>query len=324
MVWWVLRVMHGKSFTPRDAHAASIVRRRALERAILERARVQHWVLSARQLLDIGLTREGIAVWLESGRLTRIHQGVYKLGPSPLTHRGELMAAALACGPSSLISHRSAAALWGLARWPSGPPQVLLPSHSSRRHPRIAIRRTRSLPAADRARRDGIPVTSVPRTLVDLAGAIDPDALRRAVEEADRLGLLQLEALTDACANANGRRGLGTLRAILADYTAPPTTLSPLEDRFLDFCREHGIPLPDMNVTLAGWRVDAHWPGTRLVVELDSWEFHAGRGQFDRDRRKGLALQDAGYVLISLSAPQLEGVAAAGTAAAINRKLAAA
>jgi hypothetical protein len=310
VVWWVLRVMHGKPFTPGDAHPSSIVRRRALERAILERARVQHWVLSAAQLLEIGLSREGIAVWLESGRLFRIHRGVYELGPSPLTNRGELMAAALACGPSSLISHRSAAALGGLARWPSGPPQVLLPSHLKRNHPRIAIHRTRSLPAADRARRDGIPVTSVPRTLIDLAGVVDAKALRRAVEEADRLGLLRLEALNNACATANGRRGIGEL--------------SPLEDRFLDFCREHGIPLPEMNVTLAGWRVDAHWPRARLVVELDSWEFHAGRGQFDRDRRKGLALQDAGYVLVRLSAPQLEGAAAAGTAAAISRKLAAA
>jgi hypothetical protein len=250
-----------------------------------------------------------------------VHRGVYKLGPSPLTRRGELMAAALACGPSSLISHRGAAALWGLGRWPKGPPSVLLPSHIRRDHARITIHRARHLPSADRAVRDRIPVTSVSRTLVDLAGVLDPDALRRAVEEADRLRLLRLPALSAACEHANGRRGIGALRLILADYAAPPPTFSPLEDRFLDFCREHGVPLPEMNVTLAGWRVDAFWPAARLVVELDSWEYHAGRGQFDRDRRKGLELQDAGYVFVRLSGPQLDEPAAASTAAALRRRV---
>ena len=253
-------------------------------------------------------------------RLFRVHRGVYKLGPSPLTRRGELMAAVLACGPSSLISHRSAAALWGLARWSSGV-QVVVPGNRARAHTGVTVHRTRHLPAADRARRHRIPVTSVPRTLVDLAGVVDADGLRRAVEEADRLGLLRLAALSSACERANGRRGVGALRAILADYAAPPATLSPLEDRFLDFCRAHDIPLPEMNVTLAGWRVDACWPAAALVVELDSWEYHAGRGQFDRDRRKGLELQDAGYLFVRLSAPQLDEPAAASTAAALRRRV---
>ena len=314
MVWWVIARMERSDATPRS--------RREVERRIEAVGRRQHGVIGYDQLLEAGLGAGGIRSWTVRRRLIRVHLAVYKLGPSPLTNRGELMAAALACGPSSLISHRSAAALWGLARWPSGPPQVLLPSRSSRRHPRRAIHRTRSLPTADRARRDGIPVTSVPRTLVDLAGVVDGDALRRAVEEADRLGLLRLAELTDACARANGRSGVGELRAILGDYTAPADTLSPLEDRFLDFCREHGIPMPETNVTLAGWKVDAHWPGARLVVELDSWEYHAARGQFDRDRRKGLALQDAGYFFISLTAPQLEGNQADPTAAALRRRLA--
>lgn len=273
------------------------------------------------QLLEAGLGSRAVQSWLARRRLFPVHRGVYKLGPSPLTQRGELFAAALACGPSSLISHRSAGALWGLMRWTSLV-QVVVPGSGGRAQPGIAIHRSRHLLATDQARRDGIPVTSVARTLVDLAGVLDEEELRRAVEEADRLGLLRIGQMTAACARSNGRRGIGALRSILGCYTAPPATLSPLEDRLLDFCREHGIPLPEMNVTLAGWKVDAHWPTARLVVELDSWEFHAGRGQFDRDRRKGFELQDAGFVFVRLSAPQLEGGQGEATAAALLRHLA--
>lgn len=232
------------------------------------------------------------------------------------------MAAALACGTSSLISHRSAAALWGLIRWNGRNAEVAVEGSSRRSHRGITIHRTRQLPPDDRGHHHGIPVTSVPRTLVDLAGVLDANALRRALEEADRLGLLRLAAVLSACDRANGRRGVGALRGILADHTVAPDTLSPLEDALLAFCREHRIALPQTNVMLAGWLVDAYWPAGKLVVELDSWEFHADRAQFDRDRRKGLAIQDAGYGFTRLSAPQLAGNEGDETAAMLQRKLA--
>jgi hypothetical protein len=215
------------------------------------------------------------------------------------------MAATLALGPTSPISHASAAALWGLNEVHPNLIHVTVPGGGRDKREGICAHRARSLHADDRAICRSIPVTSVARTLVDLAGMLGVHALRRRVEAADRRKLLDLRVTLAACARANGKRGVWRLRALLADYAGPPDTVSELEDLLQDLVRDFGIPAPLGNFDVAGWSVDAVWPAAKLAIELDSWEFHGHRGQFRRDHRKGLAVAGAGYELLRLGQPEL-------------------
>jgi very-short-patch-repair endonuclease len=223
-----------------------------------------------------------------------VRRGVYALGPARLSQRGIWLAATLARGPTALLSHASAAALWGLSRPPPGPVHVTIPDTKQPSGRGLTIHRTRRLDPLDRAVRERIPVTALPRTVLDLAETEGPRRLRRAVDEADRLGLLHLGELEAAIERHPGRRGIAPLREILTGYVEAPPTRSELEDRFLDLIREAGLPAPQTNVVVAGMEVDAYWPEARLVVELDGYRYHAGPGAHERDRERTLRLQDAG------------------------------
>lgn len=241
------------------------------------------------------------------GRLHPLHRGVYSLGHRSTTVRGAWLAAVLACGDTAVLSHRSAAALWGLMRPRWSPVDVT--GDRGRAGDREGIRLHRSpLRDDERAVEAGIPVTSVARTLLDLAEALDGERLRRAFEEADRLKLLELPKLERACARAGRRKGLRSVRRLLAEARSPTDTPSPLEDRFAEFCRAHlaDLPEPLTNVLILGHEVDAHWPSHRLIVEMDSWEFHGHRAAFERDRERDAARLAAGYRVIRLTHRQLK------------------
>jgi len=216
------------------------------------------------------------------------------------------LAAVLACGEGAVLSHRSAAALWGLMR-PRWDPVDVTSSPGRCRRKGIRLHEGR-LDRGDRAERAGIPATSLPRTLLDLAGVLDGDGLRRAFEEADRLKILHMPELERVCARAGKRKGLPALRRLAETARAPLTTRSPLEDRFADFCREHltDLPAPQTNVSILDREVDAYWPSHRLVVEMDSWEYHHHRAAFENDRARDAAMQAAGYRVIRLTHRQLE------------------
>ena len=162
--------------------------------------------------------------------------------------------------------------------------------------------------------KDAIPVTSVARTLLDLADVVDESGLTRAFEEADRLGLLKMKAVEQVCERGAGRRGMAVCRRLTAAAKAPATTRSPLENRFATFCHEQGLPPPATNVLVLGHEVDALWPKHRLVVELDGFGFHRHRAAFERDRARDAALQAAGYRVIRLTDRRLkdEGTTVAG------------
>jgi very-short-patch-repair endonuclease len=153
-----------------------------------------------------------------------------------------------------------------------------------------------------------IPVTTVARTLLDLAEVLDEDGVRRAFEEADRLKLLRMTELERVCARAGRRKGLVALRRLIDAAREPVTTRSPLEDRFAEFCREHlaDLPAPLTNVAILDHEVDAYWPAHRLVIEMDSWEFHSHRAAFENDRARDAKMQAAGYQVIRLTHRQLE------------------
>jgi very-short-patch-repair endonuclease len=161
----------------------------------------------------------------------------------------------------------------------------------------------------DRTRRHGIPVTSVTRTLLDVATVANARQLARIVDEADRAGWLDREALLE---RSHGRKGAKALRAVIANPSAR-WTRSELEARFLRLCRTHQIPAPIVNTKVEGFEVDCLWPGARLIVELDGYEYHRTPGAFERDRRRDAHLKRMGYDVIRVTQQWLsedpEGVA---------------
>lgn len=272
-------------------------------RAVAALAGRQHGVVARRQLVEIGLGRGSIGWWLRSGRLRRIHSGVYMLGAGNLDRYGRWLAAALAYGDSAVLSHASAAALWGLRR----NPRTVDVTSDRGRAGRSGIRLHRSRIAPDETtRRNRIPVTTVGRVLLDLADALDADDLRGCWEEADRLGLLRLDEIALVCERAAGRRGVTRLTEFLSEARLPSSTRSPLEDRFVHFCVERKVPMPVTNALVLGHEVDALWPEQRLIVELDGFAFHGHRSAFERDRARDFSLAVAGYRVVRLTHRRLD------------------
>jgi hypothetical protein len=223
-----------------------------------------------------------------------------------VNQRGQWLAAVLACGEGAVLSHRSAAALWGLRR-PRGAIDVnagegrqYLPGRGG-----IKLHRCRMDPE-DHIVEAGIPVTTVARTLFDYAEVEDFQRLKRAWEEADRLRLLRLAEVERVCSRGRGRRALRPIRRLLAAERATGTTRSPLEERFQAFCEAHRVPLPETNVLVLGHEVDALWSHARLIAELDSWEFHRHRAAFNRDRARDSARLVAGYRTIRVTHHRLD------------------
>ena len=280
------------------------------DRLIGELAGRQHGVVAIRQLRATGLTRRMVEIRVERGALHRVHAGVYAVGHPALSPDGRLMAAALAPGPGAILSHRSAAWLWGLLR---SCPAVLEATHPCRRQRRPGLRVHRaSVPDDERAARRGIPVTGPFRTLLDLAVVADRHQLERALHEAEVARLTDRLTLHALIARYPGRRGVAALRAAVRELDGGVRrTRSALEDRFLRFLAERGLPLPETNVRIEtarrAYEVDCLWRARRLIVELDGRGAHdTGRG-FLRDRAKLRALTAAGWRALPVTWPDIVG-----------------
>jgi very-short-patch-repair endonuclease len=273
---------------------------------------IRQWgVVTWEQMLAIGFESTGIKRRLADGRLQAVHREVYAVGHPHLSPQGRWLAAVMAYGEGALLSHRSAAALWGLARPRTLVIDVTAPAgrQGIRRREKIWIHRGRLHPE-DRAVRAGIPVTTVARTLFDLAEFVSLKRLESAWEEADRLNLLQLRAVEGVCERGYGRRALRPTRRLLAEARASTITRSPLEDEFEAFCHAHHLPAPVFNTTVLGLEVDALWPSQHLIVELDGFAFHRHHAAFQRDRARDAAIQVAGYRAIRLTHHRLDNEAA--------------
>ena len=264
---------------------------------IAELAARQGGVVSSEQLSALGLDTRDIGHRLSIGRLHRLHRGVYAVGHRRLAGQGRYMAAVLACGKCAVVSHRSAAAWWGLLQTDQALVDVTSP-HG--RHAIAGVRRhqARSLAPHDTTIHDGMPITSVARTLLDLAATVRSDRLERALAQAERLQLYDHRAIADVLSRSNGHRG----RTALTKATAaePKLTRSELEIRFLALVRQAGLPEPQTNLPLIALdhpdpEVDFYWPTHRLVVETDGWKDHGTKTAFKRDRRKDAALVASGY-----------------------------
>jgi hypothetical protein len=222
---------------------------------------------------------------------------VYAVGHTALTVHGRWLAAVKACGPGALLSHISAAALWNLIRSSSPIIHVTTPGRASPRG--IRVHRVRRLHPDDAAVVDGVPVTSVARTLLDLADVLPARQLIRAVEQAERLRVFDMRAIDGL--RSDGRRIKKLRTAIAAVAGEPPRVNSDWERDLLDFCDDHDIPRPELNVIVEGHEVDALWRAKKVVVELDSYLFHRHLKAFEEDRRKYAKLQLAGYLVLPLT-----------------------
>lgn len=278
------------------------------DEALARLADAQHGVVSRAQLDDLGLGRTAVADRVRRGRLVRLHRGVYAVGHRRLHRNGHWMAAVLAVGPCSALSHRDAAALHGLRRPHDGRIDVTTmrdrESNSS-----VAVHRTAWLTANDVTTVAGIQVTTVARTLVDLAEVVSGGQLARALSEAERLMLVDVRDIVRVLGQTRGRRGPGhrRMRTALDDHAAQGVqmTRSDLERRFFDLVAGAGLPAPTMNATVEGVEVDALWRSRRFVVEIDSWLYHRTRADFERDHDKRSALEAAGWRVISFSDRQV-------------------
>ncbi len=251
---------------------------------LAELAGRQHGVVSIRQLKALGYSRDSVVKAVRAGRVHRLYAGVYAVGHTNLSPLGECLAAVLACGPRSVLSHFSAAWLWGIVRSGPAPYEVTTPLPRRRKPPRIVVHRARRLTDADRAVEEGIPVTSVPRVLLDLAARDRRGRLRRYMERAEELGLLDLREVQELLDRTRGHHGWGRLRRAAAFYESPPFTRSQFERRFLEAVTAAGLPRPSVNFNVAGFEVDMYWPRQRFAVELDSFGTHGTHEAFGRDR----------------------------------------
>jgi very-short-patch-repair endonuclease len=249
----------------------------------------QHGVVGRAQLLAAGVEPTAIKRRIRGARLHPLYRGVYAVGHRVLTQSGRWMAATLAT--DGAISHRSAAALWGI-RQSAGRIEVTT-RWARRGQPGLLLHRA-VLPPDEVTIHDGIPVTTPARTLLDLAGVLQRHQLQQAINEAE---ILRLEGPHNLTSRYPTKRGTSALRRL-----APPThTRRDLEARFHTFLDDRRFPRPQTNTVIEGKEVDFAWPAHRLIIELDSWEFHRTRAAFEDDRRTDRRLKATGWTVIRIT-----------------------
>ena len=268
---------------------------------VLALAAKQHGVVTRKQLVELGLSKGAIDHRVQRGRLHPVHRGIYAVGRPQLTRLGTLFAAVLSCGPQAALSHYAAAEVLGIRKHTAGPIDVTVPG-AERRRPGLRIHRS-ALPPDERAERHGVPVTGVVRTLVDLAATrIGDDALEAAVGEADRLDLIDPDRLGAAVARMDRRGGAGRLGRLLGGFAL---TDSQLERRFRAIVRNGGLPMPQTQQRVNGFRVDFWWPDHGLVVETDGLRYHRTPAQQARDRRRDQVHVAAGLTVLRFTYAQV-------------------
>jgi hypothetical protein len=256
-------------------------------------ARRQHGVIARRQLLALGFNTREIEHRVGRGRLHLVMRGVYAVGRPQLTPKGRWMAAALACGEGAALSHRSAAALWRIGTEKRGVIDVSVSRLCKVRRRGLRVRSRPTLAPADVVSRDGIPVASIARTLVDLASELSPLRIERAVNEADKQDLIDPETLDRALDDYKGQPGVRPLRDLLDKRTFRLSD-SDLEIFFRPIAAAAGLPIPLSKQILNGFEVDFFFPDLGLVVETDGLRYHRTPSTQTRDAQRDRAHTLAG------------------------------
>ncbi|MGZ5346812.1 MAG: type IV toxin-antitoxin system AbiEi family antitoxin domain-containing protein [Solirubrobacterales bacterium] len=294
------------------------------DEAIAALASDQHGVVARHQLLEMGVSRRAIEHRVACGRLRPLHLGVYAVGHDALPRRGRVAAAVLAVRPrrapvaratadpvipAAAASHLTAAGLWGLTG--DGRGLIHVTSQDGRRRLRAVAHHRAILPLDELAVLDGIPVTALARTLLDLSAVIDARSLRRIAKEAERRRLLrdgEVEKLLARYPRRPGRRGLADLGS--ERIVGSGITRSDLEDRFLPFCRNRRLPAPETNVLVEVrgelFEVDCVWRDERVAVELDGYGSHRTRLAFEDDRARDRLFAAEGWIVLRITDRQLE------------------
>jgi hypothetical protein len=251
--------------------------------------------VTRQQLLRLGVPSATIAHWASrNGRLVTVHAGVYAVGHQQRTAIAQAMAAVLACGDQAVLSHDSAAALWGIRTWPTAP-EVSAPHH--RRRPAIRTHRTQTLTRRDIRRHRNLRVTSPSRTLLDLQSRLTDRQLVRAVNDlrlAKHLRATELHRLLTASPR---------IHRLIDPHQNP--TRSPAEDAFLEFCRTYRVPTPKVNITLFGRERDAVFEAEKVIIEIDGYTFHNNHDSFESDRERDTDAAEHGYLTVRLTTTRL-------------------
>jgi very-short-patch-repair endonuclease len=252
------------------------------DRRVARIATGQHGVVTVTQLLEAGLSREGIKRRARRGALHRVHRGVYRVGHRAPSTEAHCLAAVLACGEGAVLSGQAAAFVFGLVK--GRPPRPEVTAVAWRRVAGVITHRARHLDPRDVTSYRFIPITTVARTVLDLAGSLSLGELARACHEADvryRVGAAEVDA---ALARRPNVPGAGKLHEVF--HGDARVTLSKLERDFLAVLRSAGLPLPETNRLVGGRYVDCRWPEHQLIVELDGYRFHRSRHAWEQDRRR--------------------------------------
>jgi very-short-patch-repair endonuclease len=261
-------------------------------------------VITTQQLIDLGFSPKAIKHRVARRRLHPLRRGVYAVGRLELTLKGQFMAAVLACGDRAVLSHESAAMLWGIREPKVGPIHVSIPSTGGRRRAGVVIHRRRSLRKQDVTRRNGIPVTTPICTLIDEATRLTAPRLERAINRADELGLTDPEEIRCALDDVESRPGVKRMRELL-DRRTFRLTRSELERRFLAIVRRTALPPPLTRQIVNGFEVDFYWPDLGLIVESDGLRYHRTPQQQTKDLIRDQFHTAAGFTRLRYSHAQI-------------------
>jgi hypothetical protein len=260
---------------------------RKIDQALARLARRQHGYVTRSQLLGVGVSKDVIHRRVRAGQLIRVHEGVYAVGYVREDAVARAMAAVLACGPGAVLSHHSAAALWGFRKWTTGPVHVIAPTC----HRRRGIKAHRcALTRREVRKRNGVRVTSPARTLLDIAPSLTEKQLTRAIND----------AVISECLRP------GHLAGTRLEQFVDELSRSPLEDDFRPWLKRFGLPRPSYNVKLHGYELDVYYPRQRLIVELDGWPFHRTKKAFENDRERDATMLLNGISTIRITRTRLE------------------
>ena len=270
-----------------------------------ELAERQHGVVARAQLLALGFSAKAIRHRIAIGRLRPVHLGVYSVGRRELSREGHWMAAVLACGDRSVLSHRSAAALWGIAPERGDRIDVSVCQAGKISRPGLLVRSRPALRDREIGVERGIPLTDPVRTLIDIASELTRRELERAVNQADNLGRVDAESLRLALDDHAGEPGVPVLRDLLDRHTFRLSD-DELELLFRPLAAAAGLPVPLTKQLLNGFEVDFYWPALGLVVETDGLRYHRTASAQSRDARRDQTHTAAGFTPLRFSHHQVK------------------
>jgi Transcriptional regulator, AbiEi antitoxin/Protein of unknown function (DUF559) len=274
-----------------------------IDRAIAAVAGKQAGNITRKQLLEVGLTKQGISYRVKIGRLFRVFRGVYAVGHRPTTPVQWASAAVLACGPGAALSCGSAMTLWGYWRRWDRPYEVTVVG--DRRTNGVRVHRSTTLTWRDTTKQLGIRATTPGRTLLDISPRLTDKQLGRTVNNALLSPWLTEDQLAETLARHPHAPGAQRIASLIGISVTP--TRAGWEDDFPAFCARYGLPAPVMGQPFHGYILDALFPAEKVIVELDGWEFHKGKIAFEDDRERDAEMLAHGHVTVRMTWERIHG-----------------